>query len=142
MFCDVFLKMDKNWTKRWRRRLCRPGEIALSTWCTHVQPGGHCIIDMAGMFVRVSCPTETQTDRPRQTDRDRRTKTDRPRQTDGDRPTETDRPKTDRPRQTNESVSCSTQPDRLTDRDRHTETEPSVKGLMIKSGCSERFLHA
>ena len=31
----------------------------------HVQRGGHCVIDIVGVFVRVSCPTETQTDRPR-----------------------------------------------------------------------------
>ena len=30
-------------------------------------PGGGCIIDIVGVFVRVSSPTETQTDRPRQT---------------------------------------------------------------------------
>ena len=31
-----------------------------------MQPGGNCIIDIVGVFVRVSCPTETN----RLTDRD------------------------------------------------------------------------
>ena len=31
---------------------------ACATW-------GHCIVDIMGVFIRVSCPTETQTDRPR-----------------------------------------------------------------------------
>ena len=31
------------------------------------------IIDIVGVLVRVPCPTETQTDRPRQTHRDRQT---------------------------------------------------------------------
>ena len=39
------------------------------------------IVDIKGVFVRVSCPTETQTDRPTQTDRDRQIESDRPRQT-------------------------------------------------------------
>ena len=88
---------------------------------------GHCIIDIVLVLVRVSCPTETQTDRPRQIDGDRPTETE----TDRPRPRQT-KTETDRPRQTIDivRVSCSTQPDRLTDRDRHTETEPSVKGLM------------
>ena len=33
-----------------------------------VQPGGDCITDIVGVLVRVSCPTETDRDRPRQTD--------------------------------------------------------------------------
>ena len=75
-----------------------------------MQPGGRCIIDIVGVFVRVSCPKETdrltdqyrhtETDRLRQTDRDRQTETDRPRQTYRDKPTETDRPRqTDRDEQ-------------------------------------------
>ena len=32
----------------------------------NMQPGRECIFDIMGVFVRVSCPTET--DRPRQTD--------------------------------------------------------------------------
>ena len=36
-----------------------------------MQPGGHCFIDSAGVFVRVSCPTDTDglTDRGRQTEK-------------------------------------------------------------------------
>ena len=45
-----------------------------------LQPGNICIIDIVGVFVRVSGPTET--DRSRQTHRDKLTETDRPRQTD------------------------------------------------------------
>ena len=48
--------------------------IASSTSRTHARPAEHCIIDIVGAFVRVSCPTET--DRPR--DRDKQTETDVP----------------------------------------------------------------
>ena len=41
------------------------GETALSKSPMHARPGGHCIIDIVGVLVRVSCPTEIQTDRPR-----------------------------------------------------------------------------
>ena len=44
--------------------------------------GQYRIIDIVVVFVRVSCPTKTQTDRPRQTHQDRQTETDRLRQTD------------------------------------------------------------
>lgn len=62
--------------------------VGLSVWLRRhtfalpvVQPGGVCIIDIVGVFVRVSGPTE----RYRQTDRykkDRQTETDRARQID------------------------------------------------------------
>ena len=52
-----------------------------------LQPGNICIIDIVGVFVRVSGPTET--DRSRQTHRDKLTETDRPKRTDRDRQTHT-----------------------------------------------------
>ena len=38
-----------------------------------MQLGGDCVIDIVGNFVRVSCPTETDRQTDRLTDRDRRT---------------------------------------------------------------------
>ena len=52
-----------------------------------MQPGEDSMFDIVGMFVRLSCPTETD----RLTDRDRHA-----RQTETDRQSETDRPKTNR----------------------------------------------
>ena len=52
---------------------------------------GNCVFDIVGVFVRVSCPTETHRDRQTETDRPRQTETScvcssvcpaRPRQTD------------------------------------------------------------
>ena len=44
-----------------------------------MHPSGRCNVNIVGVFVRVSCPTETdrlrQTDRPRQTDQHKQTHT-------------------------------------------------------------------
>ena len=99
---QCFLKIELKWTKRSQFRLCRPGDIALSTSRTHVHTGGNCIIDIVGLFVRVSCATETQTEI--------QTKTDKPRQT------------IDIAR-VFVCASCPTETERLIDRDRRAETD-------------------
>ena len=112
------------WTTPCRCRLCRPGDIALSTSLSYAQPGGHCTIDIVGVFARVTCSSETQTDRPRWADRDKRFKTDGPRQI----ARQTDRDRLDRPRP--RQAKTETDRDRQTDRVRQTETDrprPSEK---------------
>ena len=59
---------------------------------------GNCVFDIVGVFVRVSCPTETHRDRQTETDRPRHRACvrpcvlpDRDRQTDRPRQTETNR---------------------------------------------------